>query len=127
MISWRKRLPEWQHVTRLYMERGGGAFAMGWHIAKALWSGVVPRKIWRVRILSGCKNCPCFDRHNKACAGPHGSGCGCYIGLVALSANPSGNGCWMHTHNDGQGGWPAYHYPSFWARLFSPILFLMGK
>lgn len=126
-LNWNRRLPEWRTVSAIYLQQRGGRWSMAVHIARALWSGVVPRQIWRVRILSGCKGCPCFDRELKACAGPYGTGCGCYVPLLALSANPSGRGCWMHTVTDGQGGWPAYHYPTFWARLFSPIAFLLGR
>lgn len=138
MLNRRKRLPEWREVTRVYLEQRGSRWSMIRHIARAVWSGPVPRNIWRLRILKGCKGCPCFDREAlqhpdgrkwrlNACAGPHGSGCGCWIPTLALSANPGTTGCWMYEASEGRDGWPAYHWPSIWHRLAAPFLFLLGR
>ncbi len=138
MLSHKKRLPEWRTVTRLYLQQRGSLLGMAWHMAKALWSGPVPRSVWRQRILRHCNGCPCFDREARqhpdgrkwrlnACAGPHGSGCGCWVPAVALSANPSGNGCWLRSVDATEGGWPAYRFPSFWARILAPFRFLCGR
>lgn len=138
MLKWSKRWPEWREVARIYLELRGSRWSMVRHIARAVWAGPVPRKIWRLRILKGCKNCPVFDREfNRhpdgrgwrlnACAGPHGSGCGCFVPTLALSANPGKTGCWIHDRTGGEEGWPAYHFPSIWHRLAAPFLFLFGK
>ncbi len=136
MMNWSRRKREWQTVIALYHQQRGRLPL--WHLVKAAWSGPVPRNVWRARILRGCNGCPVFNRalHEypdgtkrplNACAGPHGSGCGCYIPLLALSANPNGSGCWMHTVNDGQAGWPAYRFPTILHRLWAPIRFLLGR
>lgn len=138
MIDWSKRWPEWREVAKIYLARRGNRWSMLWHMARAIWSGPVPRKIWRLRILKACKTCPVFCRVPKsypdgrkralnACAGPHGSGCGCWIPTLALSANPGRIGCWMHDVTDGEEGWPAYHFPTLWDRLMAPIRFLLGR
>lgn len=137
-LDLKKRWPEWRLVASIYLENGGSFISMVRHMAKALWAGPVPREVWRHRILRGCNGCPVFDREVQedvngrkwrlnACAGPHGTGCGCWVVTLAMSANPSGNGCWLHTVNDGVGGWPAYRFPTVWHRLFAPIRFLFGK
>lgn len=135
-LNWIKRWPEWSAVTNRYLEQRGPLTA--WHLLKAIWAGPVPRAVWRQRILRGCNGCICFDREinihpdlrrwkANACAGPHGTGCGCWVPTVALSANPNGNGCWMHTINEGHGGWPAYKFPTIWHRLWASIGFLLGR
>lgn len=109
-----------------------------WHLLKAILAGPVPRKIWRLRILKGCKDCPVFCREPlvhpdgrkwrlNACAGPGGSGCGCHVPMLAISANPGRKGCWYYDVSDGEHGWPAYHFPSIWHRLAAPFRFLLGR
>ncbi len=65
--------------------------------------------------------------HLNACAGPYGSGCGCYTPFLALSANPGRKGCWGADNSEGAFGWEAYRFPSIWHRLYAPIRFLLGK
>jgi hypothetical protein len=136
MLNARKRIPEWRAVVRIYQEqRGPLPF---WHLFKAILAGPVPRSVWRERLLKGCKNCPVFCREEQAmldgrkcklnaCAGPYGSGCGCWCPTVALSANPGVNGCWGADNGDGSFGWPAYRFTSLWHRVKVTIGFFFGQ
>lgn len=135
MLNLRKRLPEIREVARIYQEqRGHSPF---WHIIRAAWTGPVPRSVWRQRLLTKCKGCPLHDREQRvhrngrkwrlnACAGPLGTGCGCPVFTVAMTANPSGLGCWGKTW-DGDFGWGPFVYRSFWHRLTVTFWFLLGR
>lgn len=136
MINFRKRFTEWRTVVRIYQEQRGPLPL--WHMVKSILAGPVPRKVWRERLLKGCKNCPVFCREEQAmpdgrkwrlnaCAGPHGSGCGCWCPSVAISTNPNGHGCWGYTYTAGEIGWPEYRYRSLWHRVKVTIGFLFGK
>lgn len=132
MMKLKKRFPEWLTVVRVYQQQRGPLPFL--HMLRAILAGPVPRYVWRHRLLRGCNGCPVFDRSERvhqdgrkwrtnACAGPHGTGCGCWTPAIALFA-PA---CWMHTVNDGQGGWPEYRHPTIWHRLWAPIRFLLGR
>lgn len=128
MLHLRKRLREWADIVRWH--HGSVSWlAMG----LAILSGPVPRAIWRARMRK-CRQCPVHARrllrdnhgilkwvglhlcHHQS--GAQTLGCGCNTTFLALTAAPYPTGCWARetTKND-RDGWPAYVFPSRWAKV----------
>lgn len=128
-MNLRKRIPQWIQAIR--SEHGRGARVPWLGMVRAVLSGPVPSEVYRHRLLGGCRKCPIFDRRRLVCRSTlpayRHMGCGCYLGFSALSAAPYPRGCWLAQASDGRGGWPAYVWPSRWAKARSALYFLVGR
>lgn len=120
----RKRITQWIEAIR--RASGAGAHIPWLGMVRAFLSGPVPRRVWFHR-LSVCRKCPVFNRSGWICRSPlHGyenTGCGCFIPFSALSAAPYPQGCWIAEASENQAGWPAYVFPSRWAKLRAVLRF----
>jgi hypothetical protein len=127
-MNLRKRIPQWTQSVR--REHGRGARIPWLGMIRALLSGPVPKAVFMHR-LSVCRKCPVFDRKRLVCRstlpGYEYAGCGCLLQFSALAAAPYPRGCWLAEATDGRGGWPAYVWPSRWAKLRSTLYFLIGR
>lgn len=128
-MNWRRRLREWIAVIRF--AHGKGAEIPWWGMFLAILSGPVPRAVWRQRMRQGCYKCVLFRRDLHACSSIHprylGLGCSCYTPFLALWAEPYPGGCIAKFWKNEDVGWPAYRFPSRWARLWAPVAFLLGR
>lgn len=126
-MHWSRRLRQWVAALRL----AGVRNVPWWGLVQAVWSGPVPRKVWRERMRT-CMRCPLYSRPGgiPLCRSSHpdmlGIGCGCYLPFTAAAAEPYVGGCYGRTLAPDL-GWPPYRHPSFRARLLAPFLFLLGK
>lgn len=133
MFNWRKRLSEWRAV----LARKGvkvSTFALG----RALLSGPVPPDVWRDR-MRVCLRCPVYDAELRACrkrtSDGRVQGCSCYTPFLALTAVPYTleGGCWAREVTrkaypaEAQEGWPAYRFPSRWARIRAIFRFITTR
>lgn len=79
----------------------------------------------------GCYLCPIFNHERLTCRGaiPQVAhlGCDCFVAFSAITAEPYEGGCWGRAALGGDFGWGAYRFHSRWARLISPIRFLLRK
>lgn len=128
-MRWRKRFPEWLAALR---EERRTAGRLPWlTFARAILSGVVPARVWRQR-MRVCLTCPMFRHEGYLCKSLHprfiGMGCKCVTWMIALFANPHGNGCYAKSVlADSSLGWGAYRWRSRWEKLFSPVRFLLRR
>lgn len=123
-MNWGRRLREWYEVLRLEGERGRLPW---WKMVRAVWSGPVPRAVWRRRMRT-CLRCPLYNPAYRSCrpvSHPH-LGCGCYVPFTALSAAPYDAGCWGRGMAEDV-GWPSYQDPRRFARLRLVLAFLRAK
>lgn len=128
-MKWSKRFPEWLSALR---EEKRSAGRIPWlTFARSVFSGTVPRHVWRQRLRYGCYQCELFNRAKHTCRGtvpPYDQhGCNCYIPFSALTAEPYPGGCYGRAKFGPDFGWGTYQFPSRMARLLSPLSFLMRR
>jgi hypothetical protein len=126
-MRWRKRIKQWIAVLR--QTHGEGVKIPWWGLVLAVWSGPVPRQVWRARIRYGCYQCPVYNRELRRCRpdlpGYEEVGCGCYLPFSALTAQPYPKGCWAKQVDDPELGWAAYVWPSRWHKWRAVICFIL--
>lgn len=132
-----RRIRQWLFALRL-----AGVKNVPWFgLVSAVFSGPVPRNIWRARLRYGCFKCPLYSSiqmpdttkltdRTHLCRSTHpdmlGVGCGCELNLTAMWANPHGKGCFGQDI-DPDLGWPPYYWPSRWARVRAVIDFVFRR
>lgn len=118
-LHWGKRIAEWRVVLA---HKGVKVSILA--LVRAVLSGPVPPEVWRAR-MRVCLRCPVYDHELKACHKViHDSiyhrvlGCFCYVVFLALTAVPysPNGGCWARELSPTE-GWPAYRFPSRWAKV----------
>lgn len=126
-MKWRKRIKQWFEVLRWAHGRDVKIPWLG--LVRALLSGPVPRAVWRERLRYGCYRCILFNGKYRACSSTHprhlGVGCSCYLPFAALTAQPYEHGCFGYETLEGRIGWPAYRWPSRWAKARAIICFIL--
>lgn len=138
-MNWRRRIPQWIEALRLAGVRNVPWFGL----VRAVWSGPVPRAVWRERLRYGCFRCPLYSSVQMPgttkktdrvalCRSTHpafmGLGCNCYLPFLAMAAEPHPEGCFGKTLPLTLGlGWGPHIWPSRWARVRSVIDFLRRK
>jgi hypothetical protein len=134
MLAYRKRLRHWFAVVLQFCNaepphRRAQALAVAvWRMLRAIVSGPVPADVWRNRVRK-CGRCPvrsddwvCFRQLSDG----RMLGCRCDLAFLCLSAAPYPKGCWAHEITEHE-GWPAYRYPSRWAKIRAFFRFIRGK
>jgi hypothetical protein len=126
VLIWSKRIAEWRTVMA---QKGVEVSIVS--LARAVLSGPVPADVWRDR-MRVCLRCPVFNRELKAChkriesgAFHRDLGCRCYTPFLAFTAVPytRAGGCWAREIATNE-GWPAYIFPSRWAKVRAAWRFL---
>lgn len=126
-MNWSRRFPEWLAALREEQRTAG---RVPWlTMARAVMSGVVPRRVWRQRIRT-CYACPVFNKEMLTCRGVPAQiahlGCGCYVPFEALSAEPYVGGCWGRASIGDTFGWGAYRM-RWWERPWSVVRFVLRR
>lgn len=137
-MNYKRRIPQWIEALKLDDRTAG---SLPWlTMFRAVLSGVVPRKVWHTRMRT-CMTCDLYStvqmkgttkRTDKLhlCKSSHpamlGAGCHCAVNILALTANPYGFGCIGRTIAPDI-GWPAYVWPSRWARIKATLAFLLNR
>lgn len=137
-MNWRKRFKQWLLALRLEKLSAG---KLPWlTMLMAIFSGVVPRLVWRerMRICMKCDFYSTVQSHGTykktdrlhLCKSSHpsmlGAGCHCAVNISALSSNPYGDGCYGR-NLDKSIGWPSYTWPSRLDKCKSVIDFLLKR
>lgn len=94
----------------------------------------VPRRVMGARMQT-CRKCPLFDIEHLICCGTmgplKGMGCRCYLPFKVISPEPylgtRTTGCYGHALFGDDFGWPAYAFPSRWAKATAFVRFLFGR
>lgn len=99
-----RRLREWRAAVR-----AAGRKVSWWVMLRALWSGRVPRAVWRQR-MRVCLRCPVL-RAGLICGDGQTLGCSCYTPFLAMTAQPYEKGCWVRQVGVLTEGWGPYWKP----------------
>lgn len=124
-MLWYYRIAQWLIAIHAAKQR------VPWFgLIKIVFSGPVPRRVWRERLRYGCYQCELFNKKLLTCRGtipPYSSyGCDCFLPFSCLFPEPHKGGCYGRERFGPTFGWGAYRMGR-WERLWSPIRFLLRR